>query len=60
MPMRGERALEAYPAILGLPADIDVFVVVTASGLPVLVTDTHAEAMRQVAASRKFILAARH
>lgn len=60
MPMRGERAQEAYPAIRGLPTDIDVFVVVAASGMPVLVTDTHAEAMRQVAASHNFFLAARH
>ena len=58
--MRSERVGEVFPVVRGLPPKLDVFVVVTESGEPVLITDTRAEAMRQVSANRRYTLTQRH
>lgn len=60
LPMTAERALELYPVIGHLCEACDVFVVVTETGRPVLVTDTHAEAVRQVRGRQHGVLDVRH
>lgn len=58
--MTGESAEKRFPAIRGLPKDIPVFVVVSEHGEPLLVTDTHAEAVRQVRRQKRYVLRSCH
>ncbi len=58
--MSGEDAEAKFPAIRGLPKDISVFVVVSEHGEPLLVTDTHAEAVRQVRKQKRYVLSSCH
>lgn len=58
--MTGETAQERFPAIRGLPAGVRVFVVVSDQGEPLLVTDSHAEAVRQVRRHKRYVLRSCH
>jgi hypothetical protein len=58
--MTGEDAESKFPAIKGLPKGMPVFVVVSEHGDPLLVTDTHAEAVRQVGRHKSYVLRSCH
>jgi hypothetical protein len=60
VPMTAARAQATFPVIRGLAGDGEVFVVVSEGGRPLLVTDTYAEALRQVRANARVTLAARN
>ena len=59
-PMTAEVAETRFPALRGLPARSRVFVVISEIGRPLLVTDTHAEAARQIARQAHYVLHSRH
>ena len=59
LPMHADQAMELFPGISGLPP-VEVFVVVTEAGDPVLITDTRAEAMRQLRNQPRFVLGRLH
>lgn len=58
--MSGAAAQERFPAIRGLPADREVFLVVSELGDPLLVMATRAEALRQVGQRPRFMLRTCH
>ena len=59
-PMSSELAQKRFPCLSGLPSLARVFVVVSETGKPMLVTNTHAEAARQIAGNVQFVLRTRH
>ena len=59
-PMSSALAMRRFPCLSGLPSLDRVYVVVTETGQPMLVTNTHAEAARQVAGKVHFVLRTRH
>ena len=59
-PMSAEIAGMRFPVLRGLPPLAQVFIVVSETGQPLLVTDTHAEATRQIAVHQRFVLRTRH
>ena len=59
-PMSAELAGMRFPVLRGLPPLSRVFIVVSETGHPLLVTDTHAEAARQIAGHQRYVLRARH
>ena len=58
--MTAESAEQRFPAIRGLPARSQVFVVISEAGQPLLVADTHAEAAIQIARQPAYVLRSRH
>ena len=58
-PMSAESGMR-FPVLRGLPPLAQVFIVVSETGQPLLVTDTHAEATRQIAVHQRFVLRTRH
>lgn len=48
VPMQSEEAEAMFPAVSGLPQGQQVFVVLSEAGWPLLITDTRAEAIRQI------------
>lgn len=59
LPMRADQAMQMFPGVSGLP-ESDVYVVVTEAGQPVLITDTRAEALRQLRRQARFVLGKLH
>ena len=59
-PMSAETAGVRFPALRGLPLLARVFIVVSETGQPLLVTDTRAEAVRQIASQTHYVLRTRH
>jgi hypothetical protein len=49
-----------FPAVHGLGTAGEVFVVLSEGGAPLLITDTRAEALRQIRANDRVILASLH
>ena len=57
VPMTAAHAMAAFPAVQGLAAHDEIYVVVSEMGAPLLITDTRAEALRQIQANDRVVLA---